>query len=66
MCLLLHGTVAFSLGGISTWAMPLLMEETQIGAVGMTAVSLEDIIGEKDVGNLVFLNVGNDILGEIA
>ena len=45
--------------------MPLLMEETQIGAVGMTAVSLEDIIGEKDVGNLVFLNVGNDILGEI-
>ena len=42
------------------------MEETEVGPVGVTAVSFEDVISKEDIGNLVLFHIGNDVFREIA
>ena len=48
------GAVALGMFGRSrSRAVPLLMEETEIRAVGVAAVCLKDVVGKEDIGYLV-------------
>ena len=45
---------------------PALVEKTEIGAVDVRGVGLEDVVGEEDVGDLVLGHVGLHVFGEVA
>ena len=61
------GAVALGMFGRSrSRVVPLLMEETEIRAVGVAAVCLKDVVGKEDIGYLVLFHIGNNVLGEIA
>ena len=53
-------------GGDGFWLLPLLVEEAQVGTVGVAGISLEDVVCKEDVGDVVLVDVGYDVLCEVA
>ena len=43
-----------------------LVQEAQVGTVNVRRIGLENVVGEEDVGDFVFGDVGLHVFGEVA